>query len=86
MALTKVCVATSLLPQTTKPLPFALFSSVANKVMAVAAFLLLPSEAPDSVEPVTALYNAIRAGPCSDGLIGIRVSALEPVKLMPLSN
>src|SRR4051812_49950349 len=85
MALTKICVATSFEPATTSALPLAAINSFAAIVIAFAATLLF-KVLPGRLEPDTALYKAIRAGPSSDGLIGILTSAFEPVRLIPVSN
>src|SRR3954465_11512903 len=86
MAFTNTCVATSFDPQTTNALPLAPANSLAAIVMALLAALLFNFLVPGKVVPVIALYKFSKAIPCSDGLIGIRTSALVPVKLIPVSN
>src|SRR5476651_1889269 len=84
MAFTSDCVATSLEPATTRALPLAACNSLAAIMIDLAATSFTPFGVAD--EPLMALYKAISAGPSSDGLIGMRTSALVPVKLIPVSN
>src|SRR5579863_5381721 len=86
MALTITCLATSFEPQTTSALPLAAFSSAATNLTALSILPLPVGLLPGKVVPAISLYRLISAAPSSDGLVRIRVSAFDPVLLIPASN
>ena len=77
---------TSFEPLTTSDAPLAAESSFAASAIAFSAFGLLARGLEPDITPPRAAYKLRRAMPSSDGLIGRRASALEPVKLIPVSN
>src|ERR1700760_4220982 len=85
MAFTSICVATSFDPATTRAFPFAAINSFAAIATAASAALLAVLF-PERDLPEIALYKLINNGPSSDGLIGMRASALVPVTLIAVSN
>src|SRR5258708_40098482 len=87
MALTNTWLATSFEPATTKAFPFAANNSLATNRTALSALGLFANFLlPGNVAPDMALYKLTSAIPSSDGLMGIRTSALVPVTLIPVSN
>ena len=77
---------TSFDPLTTSDTPLAAESSFAASAIAFSALGLFARGLVPDKTPPRAAYKLRRAIPSSDGFNGRRASALEPVKLIPVSN